>query len=250
MQKNKISNWSKAIIIAWIVITGLVISWLVPLTRLIWDYLDAITYLSLHSSFLQTEFSQKFWAVMNSRIADNASHSIFILIFLYSIFKNNGELVKKKTCKVLFILLTTVLSVLASKGIQSELSKHFTIKRESPSLVLGRDVALSQVLPNLKNVKDASQRSFPGDHAMTLFLLYGFIFWSIKSIPLRLIGILAMLFFILPRLISGGHWLTDLIMGSLPIAVLAFTVWTILYKALEKFFTRKKSLDILKEHSC
>ncbi len=247
MQKNKISHWNKGILIAWFLVAILIASWIIPITRLFWNYLDAMTYLSLHSFFLQTDFSQKFWAIMNSRIADNTSHAIFILIFLRYIFIPNGQLLKKRIFKVIYVLLAVVLSVLLSKGIQSEISNHFSIKRDSPSLVLGYDVALSKVLPGLENVKDSSQRSFPGDHAMTLCLLCGFIFWLTRSFFLRSVGLLAMLFFIVPRLISGGHWLTDLIMGSFPIAIFALAMWTSLYAFLEKIFTKKETLLILKE---
>lgn len=247
MQKNKINHWNKSILIAWVIVSILIVSWLIPLTRLFWDYLDAVSYLFLHRFFLQTDVSQKFWAVMNSRIADNMSHAIFILIFIRYLFTHNQQAIKKKVLKVLFVFLTVILSVVLSKGIQSELNNHISIKRDSPSLVLGYDVALSKVLPGLENVKDASQRSFPGDHAMTLCLLCGFIFWLTKNKLLRIAGVILTLFFIMPRLISGGHWLTDLVMGSLPIAILALTVWTSLYAFLEKTFTKKKTLSMLKE---
>jgi membrane-associated phospholipid phosphatase len=100
---------------------------------------------------------------------------------------------------------------------------------------------LSEVLPGLENVKDASRRSFPGDHAMTLFLLCGFIFWLTKSIPFRIVTVVVTVFFTLPRLISGGHWLTDLLMGSLPIAIFALTIWISVYSVLENYFTKSKT---------
>lgn len=240
MQNNKINNWDKGILIAWGIACLLVISWIIPVTRMLWDFVDAASYLFLHGYFLQTDFSQKFWAVMNSRIADNFSHAIFILLLVRCIFVENGEVKKKKLWKVMFVLLSVVLSVLLSKGIQSELNKKYSIKRDSPSLVLGHDVALSQVLPGLENVKDTSRRSFPGDHAMTIILLCGFTFWLTKSFSFRIVAVIIGLFFILPRLISGGHWLTDLIMGSLPIAIFALMVWTGLYRFLENSLLKRK----------
>ena len=60
------------------------------------DYLDAVTYLFLHSFFLKTDFSQKFWAVMNSRIADNLSHVIYVLILIGYVFSDNRRFISKK----------------------------------------------------------------------------------------------------------------------------------------------------------
>lgn len=238
MKKNHFSNSIKGLIIACFICCLLIISWVIPLTRMFWDYLDAMTYLFLHTFFLKTDFSQKFWAVMNSRIADNISHAIYILILVRYVFSDDGQYIKKRGFQVLFVILAVILSVIISKGVQSELSNHFSIKRDSPSLVLGHNVRLSTVLPGLENVKDASRRSFPGDHAMTLFLLCGFIFWLTKSISFRIVTVVVTLFFIMPRLISGGHWLTDLLMGSLPIAIFALTIWISVYSFLVKRFVK------------
>lgn len=241
MQKTISNNAYKGVLIASVFSFILILSWLLPATRLFWDYLDASTYLWMHHFFLQTDFAQKFWAVMNSRIVDNLSHALFILILVRYIFSNNAQFVRKRTGQVIFILTAVVLSVLISKWLQHELTNYMSIKRDSPSIVLGYDVALSQVLPGLENVKDLSKRSFPGDHAMTLILLCGFIFCFIKKTGFRIVASIAALFFLMPRLISGGHWLTDLIMGSLPIAIFALLIWLPIYPLLSNIFNRKKT---------
>lgn len=204
-----------------------------------WDYMDAMTYLSMHAFFLKTDFSQKFWAIMNSRIADNTSHALYILILVRYVFSDEGRYIKRRSFQALFVILAVVMSVIVSKGVQSELSNHFSIKRDSPSLVLSYDVKLSTVLPGLENVKDASRRSFPGDHAMTLLLLCSFIFWLTNRISFRIITLFVTVLFIMPRLISGGHWFTDILMGSLPIAMFALTLWISVYSVLVKYFVKK-----------
>lgn len=76
---------------------------------------------------------------------------------------------------------------------------------------------------------------------MTLILLCGFVFCFVKKPGFKIVaGILAIIF-LMPRLISGGHWLTDLVMGSLPIAIFALAVWLGVYSFLLKFINRKKS---------
>lgn len=241
MHKNISTNSYKGVLIAFVISCLLIVSWLIPITRLFWDYIDAMTYLWMHHFFLQNDFSQKFWAVMNSRIVDNISHALFILILVRYVFSDNAQYVRKRAWQAAFIIIAVILSVLISKWVQHELSNYTSIKRDSPSIVLGYEVALSQVLPGLDNVKDASRRSFPGDHAMTLFLLCGFIFCFIKKPGFQIVAAILTIIFVMPRLISGGHWLTDLIMGSLPIAIFALTVWLGIYSLLLKFIDRKKS---------
>lgn len=231
----------KPLLFANLIAILLLLSWLFPLTRPLWDYLDALTYLHFHHFFLQTEFWQKFWAVMNSRIVDNLSHTVFILILIAYIFSDKAQYIRKRTLQSLFVLFAVITTILISKYIQHELATHTSIKRPSPGLVLGHTITLSKVLPNLKNVKDASQRSFPGDHAATLILLTGFIFCLTKNITLRTLALLATLLFTLPRLISGGHWLTDILMGSFPIAIFALTLWLLLYSLTEKLIIHFKS---------
>lgn len=61
--------------------------------------------------------------------------------------------------------------------------------------------------------KDASRRSFPGDHA--LFLFSWALFWyKGYSKAILTSALIIASFFSLPRLLIGGHWLSDLILGG------------------------------------
>ena len=70
------------------------------------------------------------------------------------------------------------------------------------------------------HMKDASGRSFPGDHASVLLL------WAIFLSPFArgwrrwLVWGLTLLF-ILPRLVSGAHWLSDVLVGGLFLSLIA-----------------------------
>lgn len=228
-------NWRKLVLGASILSFILIVTWITPASRAFWGFIDAVCYNCLHAFFLKTDVFQKFWAVMNSRIGDNASHVIFTLLFVIYIFKESKNR-WLRTRQVAFIYIAVILSIISSNVIQSQLAKIISIKRDSPSLVLGHKVALSKVLPELKNVKDSSRRSFPGDHAMTLILLTFFIFLITKNPIIRAIAVIDSIIFILPRLISGGHWITDIIMGSFPIAILAFALWMVMFSLVRKSF--------------
>ena len=113
--------------------------------------------------------------------------------------------------------------------------------RESPSVVLSDTIRLSEAIPWLK-IKDSSHWSFPGDHAFIVLQWAAFIAFFCG----RRYGIAAYissLFFILPRLIAGAHWISDTIAGSFALTCI-FMAWataTPLYAFimhyLEKFST-------------
>lgn len=225
----------------------LLISWFIPFTEKIWNNLDITTYKTLHYGLLKTDFSQKFWAIMNARITDNFSQALMLIILVRYTFIASSKLKRSTRARhVIFIILTTVTSVIISKTAQSQLTEYISIKRDSPSIVHGHSVALSTVLPGLENVKDSSRRSFPGDHAMTLFLfaLYGLYF--IKNHFLKFLPFILAIFFSLPRIISGGHWLTDTLMGSFPIASLFFILWITLAQKLHLITEPEGNLTIKK----
>lgn len=204
----------------------LLTSWIIPRTHLFWNFLDEFVYKTLHYNVLKTHFQQQFWAIMNSRIADNISQACMLILLVRYIFTKSDNLLRSTKIKhVIFIIVTVVASVIISKTTQSRIANTISIKRDSPSLVHGHYVALSEVIPGLDNVKDSSRRSFPGDHAMTLILFALYFLYFMKNKFLKYIPILIAIFFSLPRIISGGHWLTDTIMGSFSIAVFFFVIW-------------------------
>lgn len=207
------------------------ITWFEPRLHLLWEWVDKTTYLSFHAFFLKTEPEQFFWAVMNSRIGDNFSHALFLSLLLSYIFFDNQSEKKNKSLEALFIIVAIVSSILISKWVQH----YLVVKRESPSLLLGHTIALSKAFPHLENIKDASHRSYPGDHGMTLFLLAFFMYYFSRKKRYTVLAFLLALIFSLPRLISGGHWATDILMGSIPIAVFAFCLWIILWEKVLPF---------------
>ena len=76
---------------------------------------------------------------------------------------------------------------------------------------------LSSVIEWTK-VKDHSRKSFPGDHATTAVLFTCFVYY-LMGWRLGLLATLYAIFFCLPRLIVGAHWLTDILLGSSLIAI-------------------------------
>ncbi|MBE8190479.1 MAG: phosphatase PAP2 family protein [Candidatus Thioglobus sp.] len=86
-------------------------------------------------------------------------------------------------------------------------------------------------------MKDSSSESFPGDHATVLLTWLGYCLffrrnrWSWAAAFL-------VIFFSLPRLIAGAHWLSDVLVGGLAIALvaLAFGLFTPVLNRINQIF--------------
>ena len=69
------------------------------------------------------------------------------------------------------------------------------------------------------NPKVSSHQSFPGDHGVaSVLLVTGFTLllgwrWAIPSAVVAVLNIL-------PRLVGGGHWLSDVLVGGVCIALI------------------------------
>jgi membrane-associated phospholipid phosphatase len=87
----------------------------------------------------------------------------------------------------------------------------FSDGRLSPSLVLEPVYKLTELVPWI-TAKDASSRSFPGDHA-TVLLLFSVFMHVFCGKSYKLLYLLVVIF-TLPRLVSGAHWLTDVLIGG------------------------------------
>ena len=197
----------------------LCISYFLPFTKDVWNTLDRKCFYVLNSSLVDSPNWRFFWSVLNSRLGDWLSELIPITLLLLSIFELKGRARKKQAYELLFLVIITTFTLVCINKLL--ITKIFHIYRESPTLVLGQGESLAKAFPFLNN-KDASVQSFPGDHATRIFLV-SFLMFSQCRKEIAWTGFLSGLIFVLPRLFSGAHWLTDIIFGALVIATL---VWT------------------------
>ncbi len=126
--------------------------------------------------------------------------------------------VKFRLIQCLYILIWFELGILVLKELLFPyvLSEYFL--RDSPSLVLKSTCLLSESVPWLK-VKESSHWSFPSDHAFIILQWASFMF-VFAGYRIGILALLTSTFFILPRLFSGAHWLSDVVVGSLPLALI------------------------------
>ena len=178
--------------------------------RAIWDQLDQWVFFTFNGSLTLSEGWATLWALGNSRWADLVSALILGGMLLHFVQAGGRHLLAERVALGIFIGLLL--------GVTAEIAHTLvTTPRESASLVLKPVNYLSELVTDIKT-KDRSTNSFPGDHATVLWMVTVF-FWYYGGKRYGL-GALAMaLLFVLPRLVGGAHWFTDVTAGALSLSL-------------------------------
>lgn len=192
-------------------------SWRWPPVQLLWDRFDLEVFHLLNAPLASNAAWAHVWGVFNMRLVDLG----FGLIMLGILVKGNFIFTAAQVRQALYAFVAVlVLLLLIRVGPLNELVKAMHWQRASPSLTVDGAVRLTALFPDWAtdwHMKDSSGRSFPGDHAAVLLL------WAIFLSPFArgwrrwLVWGLALLF-MLPRLVSGAHWLSDVLVGGVFLA--------------------------------
>lgn len=191
-------------------------TWMLPLTAAIWDAVDESVFYALNGTLAWSPKWQWTMAMANHRIFDVIVAICYVALCAGYIFESGGKRALRRTAELtaLILLLIVVRYIL---GTALDLLDY---KRSSPSRVLEPALLLSELVPELA-AKDGSRYSFPGDHALVA-LFASLYFYSraprrfVLPVTLLLVGAC------LPRLFSGAHWLSDIMVGSFLFASLAW----------------------------
>lgn len=214
-------------------------TWIFPPTAILWQKLDVAAFRFLNNSLKDSPLTQIFWALANVKITDLFG-AIFMASFsLIYVFENGKEIAKHRLAQFLYLCIWGEIGILLLKEVIFPLLVSINFLRDSPSLIFNDTIRLSGVISWLK-IKDHSHWSFPGDHAFIALQWAGFIAffcgWRYGTL-----AYISSIFFILPRLIAGAHWVTDALIGSFSLAliILAWSTATPLYplfmKSLDQF---------------
>lgn len=195
-------------------------SWLWPPARLLWDRLDIVAFHLLNAPLASNAAWARIWAVGNMRPVDLG----FGLIMLLILVKGNWIVAASQVREALYAFLAVLgLLLLIRAGLLAELVKVMHWQRVSPSESVAGAVRLTALFPDWSRdwqLKDASARSFPGDHASVLLVWAMFLSFFARGWRRWLVWVLAVLF-MLPRVVSGAHWLSDLLVGGVFLALVA-----------------------------
>lgn len=157
----------------------------------------------------------RLWAYLNTRQFDLLAGVIMGLFFVLPVL---GYPDWRRSVRAIFEFAAVFFSFSVFRVVAETLSAP----RLSPSRAL---------YPNFHNLLDLvpqwqakvySEHSFPSDHAAVVFVWALFIVHSSSSRG-RWLAFLYALFISTPRLVGGAHWFTDVLFGSVPLALFGFS---------------------------
>lgn len=212
------ASWDWRWLIGCHIVAGILVAvWILPPAAPWMDRLDRTIFQGLNQTLQGHPNWQYLCALANHRAMD-AIAGVTLLALLVPSLRRPGQRDWRFALATLASMGVAigVIRVAVGDGIVGGLLSYH---RSSPSLVVPGALRLSQLVPAV-DAKDASPWSFPGDHGFVLLTIA--IFLAKRSgWKWGLGGLILAVGFSLPRLISGAHWTTDLLVGSLSLALLA-----------------------------
>src|SRR5579862_1514005 len=189
-------------------------------TKIFWETIDIAFFKVVNSTLRDNPRWQLFWAFANHKTADWIEDLVVLGFFFAYVIQGRKGMRLRRVAELLFsVLYIAVIIYCVNKTLFRE---YLEIPRLSPTLTVENSVHLSEEIPWL-SIKDDSVKSFPGDHGTTA-LLFAASFSYFAGRRLGILACLYALFLCLPRLITGAHWLSDVIVGSGSITLL-FLGW-------------------------
>jgi len=167
------------------------------------------------------------WA--NYRAADLLPAISVLLLYLHFCIqaKSFSDTAQRVSHGLTIFVLLLITIVVFKFGVFEGLLGHFALTdllpRRSATYVFENTIRLDQIFPDI-NSKITSKDSFPGDHATVMIFFAIFISYYAGRIYGGLCFLLALIF-IMPRLIGGAHWLSDILVGSGTIILASSTLY-------------------------
>lgn len=203
-------------------LTALILAcWLWTPSRQWLEALDVQVFHLLNAPLATSTLWAQVWAIGSMRLADLGAACIMLGFIIKGGWIFKGAQVRRALYAFLAVLL---LLLLIRVGPFAELVKLLHWQHSGPSLVITGAVRLGELFPAwdaVWHIKDSSVRSFPGDHASVL-LLWVLFLWPSASGRQRLLTVGLSLLFMMPRLIAGAHWSSDILIGGTTVSLLAF----------------------------
>ena len=196
-------------------------SWLWQPTRQLWDQFDLSVFRMLNQPLSANAFWARLWAIANMRYADIGVAMITFSLLIKTDWIFDGARIRSAFYGFLSLLL---LLFLLRIGPVRETLIVIDWHRASPSLVFDDAARLTRMFPDWEqhwHLKDSSKDCFPGDHGAVL-MLWAMFLWPFASTRNRLLIAILTVVFMLPRLVSGAHWLSDNLVGGLSLSLVTF----------------------------
>lgn len=194
-----------------------------------WPVIDNQIFFFFNGMLADNLLFRYFVAFTNLRFFDSISFLTMLGIFgwHYRKLDKNGR--RWMFCMGAVMLLTAVI------GKQFDLA--WNVERPSPTKFftdLGVSVFRVSELTGWP-AKDWSGSSFPGDHGMFLLI---FCFYMLRYFGWRtfMAGLAVVVFFSLPRIMSGAHWFSDIAVGAVSVNLIVLS-WMLLTPVADKIIS-------------
>lgn len=218
----------------------------------LWHSIDIYVFRTLNDFIRERPLQQVFWACCSIKLTDLYGAVYLAMLFILFIYETKGLERRKRLASFLFTIIWFEITILTCKQLLTPLCEYLQISRHSPTVDINDHLALSSILPWLP-VKDSSCFCFPADHG-TIVIEWWLLFTFFAGRLRGMITLLPTVFILLPRLISGAHWFSDLAVGSVSITLIAFAwatatpLYAYLYQFLSKI-TRVRVNELITVHS-
>ncbi len=197
----------------------------IPETASLWWAFDHASFRFLNTSIAGHPIQEVFWSLANIKITDLYGAFFYLSSFLLYVYEAKTK--EERRLRLGYMIYTIIwfeISILFTKQLLTPICEYIKISRHSPTVMLPDVIRLSIFCPWAK-IKDVSHFCFPSDHAVIVFQ-WCFFFTYFAGFSRGIFVSLFSTVFLLPRLISGAHWMSDILVGSMSIVIIAFSFAT------------------------
>ena len=236
MKQLIISRWQVPYLVVWQIIAAfLLASWFIEPTKTFWLECDETLFRFLNESLRSGQDSWRMlWAVMNHRAFDAVSASLLASVFIVSAWRHGRSTWAWHAA----VVSVTVLAVL----IGTRIGHLIPVERPSATMLHQDAFRLNHWASGFET-KDISYSTFPGDHGMVAMIGFGYAFHYLGKFY-AWAAFAAGWIVVVPRLVSGAHWLSDELVGAgfIGILVLSWSFYTpvadYLVEKLERYWRK------------
>ena len=191
-------------------------SWYLPAEHGFWFTLDRNIFYYFNEQLLPGSIFTYIVGLTNMRHFDIIS--LMAMLALYGYYYLQQDHYGKR--KMWFIGITMLFFAV----VLNQLGHLLPVQRCSPTGFFEDIHRISKMLAF--KAKDYSFDSFPGDHGLMLMIYAGFMlkYFGKKAFAGSCV---ILMIFVLPRIMAGAHWFTDIAVGSLSIALVGLS-WVLL----------------------
>lgn len=200
----------KSFLLCHILIALLIGTFIWPYTQVYWDKIDLFFFHLLNDPMKGNKFLQIFWALNNHRWADWIEDFVILGFFIAYVRRPSSLSKTRKIAQLVFMTLFIAAVIFFVNRVLFR--ENLRIHRDSPTLIVENCLHLSDQLDWLR-IKDESPKCFPADHATTA-LLFAFMYFFYARGRAGILAIIYGIFLCLPRMATGAHWLSDVLVGS------------------------------------